>query len=115
MAEVRITAEKAGVGLTATFNGSATARQILDALPLEGAANVWGGEIYFEIPVMTGEEDAQADVPAGTVAYWPPGHALCIFFGQTPYSPVNVVGKIDGDEMLLSNVGSGDTVTVERA
>ncbi|MFH1732630.1 MAG: cyclophilin-like fold protein [Planctomycetota bacterium] len=115
MAQVRITAEKAGVALTATFNDSETARQILDALPLEGAANVWGDEIYFEIPVTTGEENPQADAPSGTVAYWPPGSALCIFFGQTPYSPVNVVGEIDGDETLLSKVGSGDTVAVERA
>jgi len=115
MAQVRITVEKAGIDLAATFNDSETARQILDALPLEGAANVWGDEIYFEIPVMTGEEGAQAGVPSGTVAYWPSGHALCIFFGQTPYSPENVVGEIDGDEMLLSEVGSGDTVTVEHA
>ena len=31
------------------------------------------------------------------VAYWPPGKALCLFFGQRPYSPVNVVGEIEGD------------------
>ena len=115
MAQVKITAEKAGIALTATFNDSESARQIFDALPLEAAANVWGDEIYFEIPVTTGEEDAQAGVPSGTVAYWPPGRALCIFFGQTPYSPVNVFGEIDGDETLFSKVGSGDTVTVERA
>ena len=115
MVQVAITAAEAAVSLTATLNDSETARLILEALPFEGAAEVWGDETYFEIPVTADAEDAQAEVPSGTVAYWPPGRALCIFFGQTPYSPVNVVGKIDGDETLFSKVGSGDTVTVERA
>ena len=115
MAQVKITVAEAAVSLTATFNDSETARLLLDALPLDGTANVWGDEIYFEVPVFADEEDAQADVPSGTVAYWPPGHALCIFFGQTPYSPVNVVGKIDGDETLFSEVRSGQSVTVARA
>jgi len=115
MAQVHITVAYAAISLTATFNDSETARVLIDALPFDGTANVWGDEIYFEVPVLADEEDAQADVPSGTVAYWPPGHALCIFFGQTPYSPVNVVGKIDGDETLFSAVCSGQSVTVARA
>ncbi len=115
MAQIRIRAEKAGVALTATLDDSATTSQVLDALPFEGAANVWGDEIYFEIPVAADEEDPQPEVPSGAVAYWPPGQALCIFFGQTPYSPVNVIGLIDGDETEFARVGSGDTVCVERA
>ena len=44
-----------------------------------------------------------AEVKLGDLAYWPEGHALCIFFGPTPMStgtaiipaaPVTVVGKI---------------------
>ena len=57
----------------------------------------------------------QADVPSGTVAYWPPGKALCLFFGQKPYSPVNVVGRIEGDPGVLSGVGEGEAVRVEAA
>jgi hypothetical protein len=47
------------------------------------------------------------------VAYWPPGKALCLFFGQTPYSPVNVVGTLDGDPQALAQVEEGDVVRVE--
>ena len=40
---------------------------------------------------------------------------LCLFFGQRPYSPVNVVGEIEGDPMMLAKVGDGDAVRVEYA
>jgi hypothetical protein len=47
------------------------------------------------------------------VAYWSPGKALCLFFGQKPYSPVNVVGQIEGDPRVLAEVGDGEPVRVE--
>ena len=115
MAQIRITAQSAGVSLTASLNDSATARLVLDALPFEGSANVWGDEIYFEVSVAADEENPQAEVPSGTVAYWPPGRALCVFFGQTPYSPVNVIGAVDGDETQFASVAPGDTLSVRRA
>jgi hypothetical protein len=110
---VRITA--GSVVVSATLNDSSTARLVEEALPFEARAQRWGDEVYFEIPVNTGEEDPQADVASGTVAYWPPGKALCLFFGQRPYSPVNVVGLMDGDATALAAVRDGDSVRVERA
>ena len=101
--------------VTATLNASKTAALLGDALPFESKAQRWGDEVYFATPVATDEEDAQADVPSGTVAYWPCGKALCLFFGQRPYSPVNVVGEIEGDPMMLAKVGDGDAVRVEDA
>ena len=99
--------------VTATVDDSGTARVLQDALPFESAAQRWGEEVYFETPVAADEENSQADVPSGTVAYWPPGKALCLFFGQKPYSPVNVIGRIDGDPKILKDVNEGDTVRVE--
>ena len=109
---VQIRVQTDAVTMTATLNDSETAKKLLDILPVEGAASRWGKEVYFRIPLETGEEDAQAEVPSGTVAYWPPGCALCIFFGQTPYSPVNVVGTLDGDANAFAKVKDGDGVTV---
>ena len=75
------------VTVEAELNDSPTAHQIWDALPIEGAANTWGDEIYFEIPVVAGQEaDARAQVEVGELGYWPVGHAFCIFFGPTPVS-----------------------------
>ena len=100
-----------------------TAEAIWSALPIKGNANRWGDEIYFSIPVNLKEEKARAEVEVGSVAYWPPGKALCIFFGPTPvshagepraYSAVNVFAKIDGDPTVFRKVRDGDQVLLER-
>jgi hypothetical protein len=111
----RIRATFGDVVVTAVLNESSTARQLWEALPVESQAQRWGDEVYLKTPVEAGEEDPQADVPSGAVAYWPPGKALCFFFGQKPYSPVNVVGEVEGDAGVLSKVGDGAAVRVEAA
>jgi len=92
-----------------------TVDSITRKLPLEGRAAIWKEEIYFEIPVKTGEENARSTVNKGTIAYWPMGNALCIFFGESqPYSPVNLIGKIEKNLELFSQVKSGARIRVER-
>ena len=49
----------------------------------------------------------------GAVGYWPPGSALCLFFGQQPVSPVNVVGALEGDLSRLDAVRDGQVVRLE--
>jgi hypothetical protein len=115
MATKRIRATFGDLVVTALLDESNTARQLWEALPFESEAQRWGDEVYFKTPVDAGEEEPQADVPSGAVAYWPPGKALCFFFGQKPYSPVNVVGEVEGDAAVLSGVGDGAAVRVEAA
>ncbi len=119
---IRITA--GGLQVTAVLNDSITADMVWSALPIEASGSTWGDEIYFRTPVQADEEDGREVVDLGDVGYWPPGQALCLFFGPTPASrggeirpasPVNVVGKIDGDSKVLKKVKSGSTVVVERA
>ena len=118
---IRITAGDCQV--TATLNDSATGL-LWSALPIEAPAGTWGDEIYFRIPVDAEEEDAREVVDMGAVGYWPPGAALCLFFGPTPASQgdeirpasvVNVLGQIEGDPMVLKQVSSGERVVVEEA
>jgi len=83
-------------------------------LPLEGRAALWKEEIYFEIPVKMGEEKAKPTVETGTIAFWPMGSALCVFYGQSqPYSPVNILGKITKNLELFKQVKSGTRIRVE--
>ena len=120
---VRIQAEP--VEAIAELDDSKTADQIWEALPITGRANTWGDEIYFDIPVQCAPENGQAVVEMGDLGYWPPGSALCIFFGPTPASrgneirpasPVNVFGRILSPEPTeFKKVGHGEQVTVTRA
>lgn len=109
----------------AELRSTPTAEKLWDALPVEGQASLWGEEIYFTIPVSAPQEaDAREDVAVGTIAYWPVGSAFCIFFGPTPassgeqpraYSPVNILGKIEGDLSGLKKVKAGETVRLLKA
>ena len=110
------------VSLPAELNDSPTARQVWETLPIEGTAKTWGDEVYFEIPVVAGQEpDARAEVEVGELGYWPVGRAFCIFFGPTPvstderpraYSPVNVLGRVLGDVTCFRAVREGTRVRI---
>jgi len=109
----RIVITAADVRALVELNDSSTARRLLEVLPIDSTARVWGDEVYFEIPMHHQPENPQADVPPGTVAFWPDGDCLCVFFGQKPYSPVNVVGATLGDPAEFARVREGDAVRVE--
>jgi len=92
-----------------------TVEAIMRKLPIEGRAALWKEEVYFEIPVKMGNEKAKPTVEKGTIAFWPMGNALCIFFGDTqPYSPVNIVGNVTKNLELFGQVKSGTKIRVER-
>ncbi|CAB5082268.1 DUF369 domain-containing protein TM1367 [Olavius algarvensis associated proteobacterium Delta 3] len=122
MSEIRISA--GNIAVSAVLMDTPTANQIEAAMPLEGTANVWGDEIYFDVPIqMDLETDARQEVAVGDLGYWPMGSAFCIFFGPTPvstganpkaYSPVNVFGRVSGDASVLKQVSQGTPVRVER-
>ena len=118
---IRITA--GAVLVTAELNETHMADAIWQALPIDARASTWGDEVYFPIPVAPIDEPARAVVQMGDIAYWPPGKAFCAFFGPTPASngeeirpasPVNVVGRIQGDAKVLRRVPSGAKVGLER-
>jgi len=92
-----------------------TVDAIVRKLPLEGRAAIWKEEVYFEIPVRMGEEKAKSTVEKGTIAFWPMGSALCIFYGESqPYSPVNIIGKVTKNLELFNKVKSGSIIKVEK-
>ena len=108
------------------LNETKTADKLLEVVPVKSRVNTWGEEIYFSIPLETGLENGVEIVDIGTVAFWPPGSALCIFFGITPASgtdkpratsPVNIIGRLadKNDIDYLRTVRSGDSVTLTGA
>ena len=124
MQERRIKIVAGGVEAMALLNDSETAHLAWAALPISASASIWGDEIYFRIDLSASEQDAREVVDIGDVAFWPPGQALCLFFGPTPMSvgdeirpasAVNVIGRIEGGPTTLKAVPAGAGVLVETA
>lgn len=122
MGEIMIEVEN--LTISAELKDTPTAQKILAILPIEGSVNVWGEEIYFDIPLNAElEANAREEVEVGDLGYWPAGPAFCIFFGPTPvsrgqkpraYSPVNVFGQVVGDAKQLISVSSGAKIRITR-
>lgn len=125
MGERRIKITTDNVEVTVALNDSPTSELVWTSLPLDASGSTWGDEIYFRTPVQYKGNDSQEVVNKGDVAYWPPGQAICLFWGPTPASrnpdeirpasPVNLIGKIQGDPTVLGKVRAGSNVRVERA
>ena len=104
------------VTLQAELNDSPAAKAIAARLPFELRMSRWGDEYYggcgVDAPLAA---DARDLMEVGELAYWPPGKALCIFFGRTPVScgdepraasEVNPVGRVSGDLAPLQALGA---------
>jgi len=97
------------------FHSPVTVDNLAKAIPFEGRMARWKEEVYFETPVRLGSEKAKSKVDVGSMAYWPMGAALCIFYGPTePYSPVNVVGRVTSNLELFRGVKSGTKIRVVK-
>jgi hypothetical protein len=115
--KVKFTVEGLGEaeGELVRFLAPRTVDLIVRKLPIEGRAAVWKEEVYFETPIKMGEEKAKGTVEVGTVAFWPMGSAICIFYGNSqPYSPVSILGKITANLELFKKVKSGTKIRVEN-
>jgi uncharacterized protein len=96
------------------FLAPRTIDMLVRKFPIQGRVAVWKEEIYFEIPVKMGEEKAKPTVETGTIAFWPMGSALCVFYGKSqPYSPVSILGKITKNLEVFSQIKSGTAIKVE--
>ena len=96
------------------FLAPRTIDTIVRKLPLEGRTAIWKEEVYFEIPIKMGEEKAKPTVEEGTIAFWPMGSAICVFYGKSqPYSPVSILGKVTSNLEVFKHVKSGLTIKVQ--
>mgnify|MGYP002344134257 FL=1 len=111
--------------IRAKLNGSQTAGQVWDALPITSFTSLWGDEVYFQIPVKAEIEKGFSSETAeiGDLGYWPEGQCFCIFFGPTPVSKpgeirpasaVNLIGKMETDWQALKTVRENQKVIMKE-
>jgi len=103
----KIVIEVDGRELSAELADFPAARAVAAALPLSTGMSRWGEEYYGSV----GRELMEV----GEMAFWPPGKALCIFFGRTPASTderpkaasaVLPIGRVTGGLEALKGMGS---------
>ncbi|UCF99948.1 MAG: hypothetical protein JSV89_10525 [Spirochaetaceae bacterium] len=109
---------------SAELNDSTAASSLLNALPLKLRMSRWGEEFYGDCGLAIAKDaSARELLEAGEIAYWPPGSALCFFFGPTPAStderpraasPVVPLGKFIGGVEALKSFGSSIEVELYR-
>ena len=119
--KVRFTIDQ--VTLEGDMNSTELAQHVLKSLPINSNIQTWGDELYFSIPSCGETTDISVEtVNKGDIAYWPPGNSICVFWGPTPISQegeirpassVVVIGKVEGDPTILSNVKNGKSITVD--
>ena len=104
------------------LNDTLAAYKLYGTFPLEREINVWGGELYFSVPVECELENGRKIMEVGEVAFWPEGNAFCVFFGRTPasttskpeaYSKVTPIGRVLGDVSTMSDLSDRTRVTLE--
>jgi len=111
-----IVIEAGGKSLRAVLSDAPAARRVADALPLAVTMSRWGDEYYGSAGLDIPEDSSAREImEVGEIAWWPPGKALCIFFGATPASTdgrpraasgVLPIGKVTGGIEALSELGS---------
>ena len=124
MAARRVRIQVDDYDVDARLHDTPAADAVWQALPLRVSVSTWGDEIYADIGIdvdLTAGATDVADI--GDLAIWPPGRALCIFFGPTPVSrgaepraasPIAPVGRIDApDVAALRRISAGATLTIE--
>ncbi len=118
--KIKIKFDKFEVG--GELDNSKVAKDMLTFMPIEGKANLWGGEVFVELPEMLPYPGDREEVEVGDIAYWPEGPAVCFFFGDTPgsfsdkprpHSPVLVIGKLENTEPL-KYLKAGVKIRVEK-
>jgi hypothetical protein len=96
------------------FRAPRTVDALLRKMPLEGRAALLKGGFYFTVPLQMGLEKPVKTVSSGTIAFWPLGSALCLFYDDsTTYSPVNVVGNATFND-VYREIQMGTIIRVEK-
>tara|TARA_B100000686_G_scaffold89752_1_gene96451 strand:+ start:4732 stop:5106 length:375 start_codon:yes stop_codon:yes gene_type:complete len=101
-----------------------TANAIYKSSPFTSNINIWGKEIYFDTNIKVEKEyDSKQIIDKGEIAFWVEGSAIAIGFGPTPVSvkdeirlvtDANIFGDTNFEVVLLEEIKSGETVSVEK-
>jgi len=121
----KILIEGQGFLMEAELSDAPAAQQVANALPLGTRMSRWGDEYYGSVDLDISEDATAKEIMGvGEIAYWPPGKAMCIFFGRTPAStderpraasPVIPIGRVMSGLSGLRGLGKSVQMSFRRA
>lgn len=115
MAKIKIILENKVIKASLN-NKSNIGKAIYNMLPITSRINTWGDELYFPLNLNMQIDLPITSVSLGDIAYSELWKAFCVFYGKTPISnkneiipnsPVEVIGRIDEDPLIIKKLLSG--------
>ncbi len=116
---VKITLDAGGKTLTATLASSKAAKDFLSLLPLKLTfEDLFGREKFAHLPRPLSEEGKRSrKYEVGTIAYWPPGPDVAIFYRddglEIPAPGIILLGKIESGVETLGELPSPIKMTFD--
>lgn len=94
-----------------------TVGTITRSLPLEGNAHIMGNSfVYMETKINVGGERQRSQFKKGDVSFMPLTGSICFFLNDTDSTKaMTPIGKITSNEVVLSNIKSGDVLVITQA
>lgn len=123
---LRITIRAGKIMFDVELEDSPITSQLDRWVPFQAECRLWGEDLNFPLPLAVKTDDAvlTRNVGRGDVAYCPHDATVRIYFGRTPFSPMEmptphrpvvVIGHVVGDYQLLQEIEAGARLEILRA
>ncbi len=86
MGELAITVDQIALQASWLDTNKAVREAFERTVPIAVEASRWGDELYGTVPIEVDPDETTIRVEPGTLAFWPDGTAVCLFWGPTPAS-----------------------------
>ena len=107
----------------AELDDSDISNEIWLSLPFSADINMFGSQLYFEMPLDSKTKGDSKIFEKGDIVYWPSADAVCIFSGPTPLSTnerpaashmMKKIGHVIGECSEMEASGDRMRITLER-
>lgn len=99
----------------ADFNDTATAKTIMESLPLDSKIAIARDKIYFKTDVKVPAEPTQDIADIGDVVYSPSEASICVYFSSVKLpseAPVVSIAHTEIDPVEIGHMKAGDPVRI---
>lgn len=105
--EMKIKINADGISLTAVLNNTPTSWDLWNRLPVSVTFYPHQNREFYTNMTLSGNPDVQDGYAVGDIAYWTPGNAVVLYYGEGYTGNLIIMGRITaGLEHLKQRKGS---------